>query len=145
MRTNPPYINALTELDPPYESIRMVSKQIHRTESRLWQLKKAINKEPPFCVVFKNKDLAEEIITAKEKARKLHAVREKLKAETPKDQWYPRRKYQGRYNNRENEIKTQIMKDCFRYGWNVKQIAGYFNLTLAPVYKRIKVKLKKEL
>lgn len=139
-----PYINALTEINPPYESIRMVSKQIHRTESRLWQLKKAINKEPPFCMVFKNKDLAEEIVLAKQKAKQLHEVREKLKAETPKELWYPRRKNSGRYNNRENDIKTQIMKDCYRYGFNVKQIAGYFNLTLPPVYRRINVKLKRE-
>lgn len=125
------------------ESISKIGRQIHRTESRLWQLKKAIKKVPPYCLSFKSLDIAEEIIRAKEQAKNLREARERLKKETPKELWYPRKKYSGRYNNRENEIKTKIMKDCYRYGFNVKEIAGYFNLTLPNVYRRINIKLYK--
>lgn len=140
MTQTPAYIQAALTT----ESISKIGKQIHRTESRLWALKKAIKHIPPYCLTYKNMDLAEQIILAKEQAKNLREAQERLKKETPKSLWYPRRKYCGRYNNRENDIKTKIMKDCFRYGFNVKEIAGYFNLTLPPVYRRIKVKLKRE-
>lgn len=127
------------------DSIRKIGQQIHRTNTRLWILKKAIAKVPPYCLGYKNMDIAEEIIRAKEQVKNLKEAKERLKKETPKALWYPRRKYSGRYNNRENDIKTKIMKDCIRYGFNVKQIAGYFNLTLCSVYRRINIKLKNEI
>lgn len=141
MNQTPLYVQAALTT----ESISKIGHQIHRTKTRLWILKKAVAKVPPYCFGYKNMDIAEEIIRAKEQIKNLKEAKERLKKETPKALWYPRRKYSGRYNNRENDIKTKIMKDCIRYGFNVKQVAGYFNLTLSSVYRRINIKLKNEI
>lgn len=125
--------------------ISQISKQIHRTDSRIWHLNKAIEGVPRYALMYKNMDKAEEILKSKRKARELREQRTLIKNMTPKTLWYPKKKYRGRYNNQVEKIKSKIMQECFDNGFNVKQIAGYFNLTLAPVYKRIKVKLKREL
>lgn len=121
-------------------TIRQLSRKIHRTDSRLWQLEKAYNKELPYCLRYKFMDLPMEIAITRQKSRELKKQREEMKAGTPKENWYPRRKQQGRNNLKRSEVITMIMKECFQNNWNVKSIAAYWGWGLAPVYRRINIK-----
>lgn len=138
-----PYITAyLSEENfiKPQNRIAKLGKEIHKSESRIWRLEKSLSNVRPYCGIFKTLNRPMEIITEKRKTKSLRAERDALKAKTPKHLWYPKRKYCGRYNNREEDVKTMIMKEAFKAGFNVKSIAGYFGRQLPTIYRRIGVK-----
>lgn len=122
-------------------TLRTIGKEIHKRRATLFIIDKAEKGECPYALYYKDQRVRRETRIKKEREMKaLLKEREIIKLSTEKNLWYPRRKYCGRYNNTENDIKTEIMRQCFRYGFNVKEIAGYFRLTLPPVYRRINVK-----
>jgi len=121
-------------------NIKRLSKRIHRLESDIWQLERCLENIQPYCFRFKRKDVPYEIVTKRKEALELRAERELVKRSIPKKLWYPRYKKCGRFGSSHNDIKTKIMIDCWRYGFNAKQIAGYFNVHPHAVYRRIKVK-----
>ncbi len=121
-------------------NLRIIGREIHRTNSRIWQLEKARQNVLPYCLRYKTMDVIEELVKSRKQARELRKKREEIKRTTPKTLWYPRRKQQGRNNLRRSEVITQIMKECFKEGWNVKSIAAYFNIGVTPVYRRINIK-----
>lgn len=122
-------------------AITKMSFQIHLVRARLWTLNKALLGVRPYCLSYKTMDIPTEIKKSTNKLLTLKDKREKLKASIPKENWYPRRKYSGRYNNTENEVKTMIMRECIDGGFNVKSVAGYFGLALPSVYQRVKLKM----
>lgn len=127
-------------------TIAHVSKQIHRIESRIWHLDKASKLIKPYCFAFKNTDVQQELEKARRKSGYLKAKREKLKATTPRELWYPKRKVNGgRPKIRHSQVITQVMREAFQLGFNVKTIAGYFCFGLPWCYRRIDLKeLKRE-
>lgn len=120
------YIQALTE--PPINR-QELSKRIHRAASHLWILKKCLEKVPPYCLHFRRVDVPLLVVRL---SREVAALKQKRK-DLARPSWYPRR-------STANKIKTRIMRECIRKGFNVKQIAGYFNCTLQCVYRRVKIK-----
>lgn len=122
------------------ESITQLSRQIHRKGTRIWHLKKAVEGVPKYAFEMKNLDVPYELAKEKMAIKELIAQREQLKTKTPKNLWYPKKKYCGRYKNDSSKAITRVMQDAFNEGFNVKTIAGYFNYTLACVYRRIQIK-----
>lgn len=47
--------------------------------------------------------------------------------------WYPSKPT-------EEQIRRRIMRECWKEGYNVKQIAGYFKLSLCSVYDKINIR-----
>lgn len=136
--TQKPYLEATT-------SISRLSHEIHRREAVLFIIRNAEQGRYPYSLNYKNLDNREQKKAKAERELKvLKQQREQLKKATPKELWYPKRKYSGRYNNTPNEIKTLIMQDCVRAGFNVKSIAGYFGLALTSTYQRIRLKEMRE-
>lgn len=123
-------------------TIYQLSRQIHRKGTRIWMLTKAMKGIEPYCWRLKNLDIPAELVKDTKEFRQLRKQREELKASTPKNLLYPRRKYCGRYKGDSSKAITQVMRDAYMADFNVKTIAGYFNYTLPTVYRRIKIKEK---
>jgi hypothetical protein len=113
-------------------NLQEISKRIHRAASHLWQLKKCLDRIPPYCFRFKRVDVPMRVVMLKNELVDLKARRREIKAM----QWYPRR-------STANKVKTRIMRECIRHGYNAKEIAGYFGISVQNVYKRVEIKTLK--
>ena len=125
-------------------SLRTLGKEIHKRRAALFIIDKSEKGECPYSMYYKDQKLRHETRVRKEKEMKaLLAEREILKLTTPKKEWYPKKRFCGRYRSDHNKIRRQIMREAFLKGFNVKSIAGYFEVTLPVVYRIIKVRALK--
>jgi hypothetical protein len=120
-------------------SITSITKDIKRLYTRMYQYQKYLDKDTRYQLMFKRMDVPEAMVKARAESKRLKELREEIKRNTPRDQWYPHYKNCGRYVTDESKVITQIMQEAFKAGFNVKSIAAYFNMSLTPVYRRIKI------
>lgn len=132
-----------TEDEIPPTSLRTIGREIHKRRAALFIIDKAEKGECPYAMYYKDQKVRRETRIRKQKEMKaLLLEREIIKQTTPKKLWYPKHKKCGRYYRTGSEIKSQIILEAVKEGFNVKQIAGYFKITLAPIYRRIKAQKK---
>jgi len=120
-------------------TLQEIGREIHKVGTAIWHLEKSMDGVEPYVWRFKRVNRPKELLRLRERKETLIALRSHMKATTPKELWYPRRKYSGRYSNTESIIKTRIMREAFKEGYNVKSIAGYFNLSIPAIYARLQI------
>ena len=103
-------------------TLTQISKEIHKSQQRIWFYKNTLNKERRY-------DAPLVLVKEKTKLKELLTKREEEKAKI----LYPRKPVAS-------GIKTRIMKECIRKGWNAKEIAGYFKVTVQSIYYHIDIK-----
>lgn len=121
-------------------TLTQLGKEIHKTGTAIWHLEKSMDGIEPYVWRFKRVNRPKELFRLKTKKERLIDERAYIKLTTPKESWYPKKQFCGRYDNRLENAKTMIMREAFQSGYNVKSIAGYFKISLFAVYRRIKVK-----
>lgn len=125
---------------PRTTSLRTIGKEIHKRRSALFIIDKAEKGECPYAMYYKDQKVRHETRLKKEKEMKaLLAEREIIKLTTPKKEWYPKKRFCGRYKGSNVKIRAEIMRDTWMAGYNPKEIAGYFKLNLVTVYKYLKI------
>jgi hypothetical protein len=122
-------------------SLTSIGKEIHKRRAAIFIIEKAQAGELPYVLQYKDHHQRDLLKIQKEKEMKaLIQEREIFKMMTPKKEWYPRKRYCGRYKGDNVRVRARIMRETFLAGFNPKEIAGYFQLDLVTIYKYLNVR-----